>query len=326
MYKIYAGYLDNNKEILECSSGGIATALSRQVIRNGGYVVGVSYSENFYSARYEISNDEKKLDKFKGSKYIQVEKEGIHKKIENLLEEKETVLFFGLPCMVASLKAFLKKEYDNLITCDLVCHGPTDSGVHREYVEYLEKKYGSKIVDFSVRKKKSNWFPAYLYAKFEDGRIFEKEFYKTEYGFAFKLMGKEPCYHCKYKVDNNLGDIMIGDFLGAKETDPFWNQKGVSVVLVKTEKGEKVLEATEEIRLYSTTFERAVEGNPMIIRSKERKPGREKFEKKFKQRGLIYAAYHSKYLNNEMKDLVMKLIPRPIKAFVMNVYQGFNNS
>ena len=42
-------------------------------------------------------------------------------------EGRKRVLFTGTPCEVAGLKKYLRKEYDNLYTLDLICHGVPSS-------------------------------------------------------------------------------------------------------------------------------------------------------------------------------------------------------
>lgn len=305
---VYAGYLDNDAEILTCSSGGIATALSRKMICNGGYVVGVAYSEDFHSARYEIADRLEQLERFKGSKYIDVDKGTVYQDVKKLLDESNQVLFFGVPCMVAAMRAFLKRDYPNLITCELVCEGPTTADIHTQYIEHLEKKFGSKVVDFSVRRKRDSWTPKYLYAKFENGEVYEKEFRRTEYGFAFKVKGKPACYQCKFKANGSTGDIMLGDFWGVTQEDPFWNKNGVSVIFVHTEKGLDLLKATERVVLFQSNFERAVAENPMVVRSRTPRPEKKKFEKLLMEKGLIYAAKHSRSLERKTKDFILDLM------------------
>lgn len=316
---VYGGYLNNDKELLECTSGGIATALSRQMIRQGGYVAGVTYSEDFYTAKYKLAYNEEQLEKFKGSKYMEVDRAGIYRDVKALLDEGKKVLFFGLPCTVAGINLFIKREYDNLITCELVCHGPTKAKVHMEYIDYLENKFNSKIIDFSVRRKRNAWFPPYLSAKFENGKVFEKEFYRTEYGYAFKLMGKSSCYHCSFKGNNRTGDIMIGDFLGATEQDEFWNSKGISVIFAHTEKGKRFLKMTKGIQLFETDFEKAITNNLMVIQSREKEPEKEYFEKMFDKKGLIYAVHHSRYFRRKEWIFNIKFIPRSAKHLLKNV-------
>lgn len=317
----YAGYIADEKELMECTSGGIATALARKMIKSGGYVAGVAYSSDFYKAQYEIVHHEDQLDKFKGSKYIEVDKGTIYSDVKTLLDEGHMVLFFGLPCVVAAMRKFLAKDYKNFLAVELICHGPTSSKVHHQYIEYLEKKYNSKVIDFAARKKYQQWTPSYLYAKFENGKSFQDEFSNTEYGYAFRVMGKRRCYNCQFRGNNRTGDIMIGDFWGATEKDVFWNKKGVSAILVQTEKGNQFLKSISEIRLFDTTYEKIVANNPNIINPRQPHPMGEKFEKLFTQYDLFYATKHSKRLRTRLK----RFIPKSLMPYVKKVYRAIKS-
>ena len=266
---VYGGYLDNTAKLLQSASGGIATALSEFVLSQGGYVVGVAYSKDFYKAEYIIIDDISDVSKLKGSKYVDCDKKGIYADVKKLIETGKMVLFFGLPCVIAALYTFIGTKPENLFTCELICHGPTYAKVHSDYIEHLEKKYKSKVVDFSVRHKVDAWEPSYLYAKFENEKTYQKPFYDTEYGYAFSVLGKTSCYNCKFKGNNRQGDIMIGDFWGATDSDEYWNKYGVSSVFAETDKGDALIKATPGIKLFNTTFEKAVEKNPMVIMSKK---------------------------------------------------------
>lgn len=309
----YGGYIKNDRELLECSSGGIATALAKHMIKENGYVAGVAYSEDFYSVKYEIAETEDQLERFKGSKYVEVEKGNIFNDVQEILKRGDKLLFFGLPCTVAALKSFLREDYDNLITCELVCHGPTKAKVHEEYIKHLEDKYKSKVVEFSVRKKEKNRLPIFLYAKFQNGRVFKREFYSTEYGFAFGVMGRASCYRCKFKGNNRTGDIMLGDFWGACSTDAYWNKKGVSIIFAETEKGNAFLKETEDISLYDITLEKAVSSCGMLINTRRTRPEKENFEKMFAEKGLFYAAHHA-------KKPTVRYIPSSLKSLAKRAY------
>lgn len=313
---VYAGYLNSTSELLECTSGGIATALSEYMIDQGGYVAGVVYTDDFYSAEYILTKEKSDLKRLKGSKYIDCHKRSIYANVKSLVDSGEKVLFLGLPCIVAALYKYLGARPENLVTCELICHGPTTTQVHEEYIRHLEGNQQSKVVDFSVRRKKDTWTPGYLYAKFENGQIFEKPFYETEYGFAFSVFGKEPCYCCKFKGNNRHGDIMIGDFWGATDKDEFWNDCGVSSIFAETDKGNDFLTAIPGITLFPTTFQKAVEHNPMVIKSRVRRKEREVFSRLLTERGLIYAAKHSV----SFKTTVKKVVPHRIVSILKKVY------
>lgn len=302
----YAGYVEDDRELLSCSSGGMATALARQMIRRGGYVAGVTYSPDFKEAVYAIVHREEELEQFKGSKYCAVTMGTVYADVKALLDDGKSVLFIGLPCGVAGLRAYLKQDYDGLVTAELICHGPTSAKVHRQYVELLESRFGSSLTDFSVKRKKGAWTPAYLYASFANGAVYERPFYHTEYGYAFSTMARKACYSCQFRGNNRTGDLMLGDFWGVAEQDDCWNEKGVSCILVHTEKGKQLLLETDGVRLFPTTFQKVVAGNPNVIHPRRERPNREKFERLLESRGLRYAVQHSKSLPSRIKGILKR--------------------
>lgn len=305
---VYAGYIDDNVKLLQSASGGVATALSEFWIDNKGVVVGVAYSEDFHSAEYITVREKSDLSKLKGSKYIDCDKKNIYTDVKNMLENGEKVLFFGLPCIIAALYKFIGKRHENLMTCELVCHGPTHKRVHEEYVKRLEKKYRSKIVNFSVRYKKDAWHPPYLRAEFKNGKIFESPFYSTEYGFAFRTLAKESCYNCHFKGNNRQADIMIGDFWGANSSDEFWNKNGVSSIFAETEKGNNFIKEVPSLKLFDTTFERAVAENPMVVVSRKPNKNKDNFSEMLSNKGLFYAVSHSVSFKTKVKKMIKRLL------------------
>lgn len=316
---IFGGYLDDDAKILQSASGGIATALSEYMLQQGGYVAGVAYTEDLYRAEYVIIHDKSDIPRLRGSKYIDCDKKNIYSVVKNLIDSGEKVLFFGLPCVVGALYNYIGSRPENLLTCELICHGPTLPKVHYDYVTFLERKNKSKVTEFSVRYKEDAWTPVYLYAKFENGRVFRKPFYETEYGTAFSVLAMQSCYNCKFKGNNRQADIMIGDFWGAVETDAFWNKNGVSSIFAETEKGNSALQATPGIKLFPTTFEKAVEKNPMVISSRERKNERDKFAELLSEKGLFYAVEHTLSYKKRMVRAVLRLVPSGIRPFIKSV-------
>ncbi len=303
---VYGGYVLDDEELLSCSSGGIATALSKKMIRDGGYVVGVKYTDDFFGAEYLVTQNESDLQLFKGSKYIDADKGTVYEDVKTLLERREKVLFFGLPCVVGAMRSYLGVDYPNLICVELVCHGPTLKEVHKQYINHLENTYGGKITRFSTRYKNGSWTPKYLYAEFENGNKFMEKFKQTEYGYAFSLVSPKRCENCKFKGNDRTADIMLGDFWGAVESDDLYNKNGVSAVLVHTQAGLEFLRSVDEIKLFETTFEKVVRYNQNIIRCANTpdQGEKKKFEALFESKGLIYAAAHSK---SKLRDIKLKL-------------------
>ena len=147
-FAVYGGYLNSNAKILQCTSGGIATALSEFMLQQGGYVAGVTYSKDFHKAEYVIIDNIFDINKLKGSKYIDCDKKNIYSDVKKLIAAGKKVLFFGLPCTIGALYNYIGKRPDNLLTCELICHGPTHEKVHSDYIDFLEKNIEAKYLNF----------------------------------------------------------------------------------------------------------------------------------------------------------------------------------
>lgn len=118
----------------QSSSGGVFTALANEIIREGGVVFGAGFDEN-WEVKHDCTETVEGLSAFRGSKYVQSRIGDSFKKAEQFLKIGRTVLFSGTPCQIAGLKRFLRKEYDNLLTVDFICHGVPSPGVWREYLK-----------------------------------------------------------------------------------------------------------------------------------------------------------------------------------------------
>jgi coenzyme F420-reducing hydrogenase beta subunit len=322
---VYAAYC-NNKEVLKYSaSGGIAAALCIYTVKKGGYIAGVTYTDDYLDAEYILTNDLKDISRIQGSKYIKAKTNNIYIRVKEKLEDGEHVLFTGLPCNVAALKSVLKKDYENLITCELICNGPTKTQIHREYIKHLEEKYDSTISSFSVRYKKFGWPTPYLRAVFRNGKVFEEQFYSTEYGYAFRLCGYDGCYQCKYKGDNRAGDLMIGDFWGAGKRDCFWNRYGVSAVLVHTEKANQLLKSVDCITLFDSSFERVVSRNKRIMTPLARTHERDRFNTLLDEVGLFAAVKQVMPTKRRVKMRIKAFTP-PAFRWVFEKFYDFYNT
>lgn len=141
---VYAVKHKNNEIRLSSSSGGVFTALAESVIDEGGVVFGAKFDDN-WCVVHSYSETKEGLAAFRGSKYLQSRIGDSFKKVECFLKANRKVLFSGTPCQIAGLKRFLRKEYDNLLTVDFVCHGVPSPGVWREYLnEETARQCGRK--------------------------------------------------------------------------------------------------------------------------------------------------------------------------------------
>ena len=73
--------------------------------------------------------------------------------------------------------------------------------------------------------------------------------YSTDYSRMFysNLMLRESCYSCPFTNFNRTSDISIADFWGwTKISDKFNDNKGVSLILVNSDKGIELIDSVSK--------------------------------------------------------------------------------
>lgn len=320
----YSGYYKNDDCLLSCASGGAVSAISEAIIKRGGVVFGVSYSDDFKRAEWKCVDNVEDLWCLRGSKYCDTVKEivinGEAKSLYSVFEEKikkdRLVLFVGLGCDVAALKLFCDSkniDTEKLYTVEIICHGPTYAMVQRQYIEELEHKYNSKIIDFSARYKKDGWTPAYIHAEFDNGYVYEVPFTSSEFHFAFAHLSKNGCYNCKFKGQNHKADIACGDFWGLTKNMSGWNDNGVSVLFVQSQKGNRLIQMIDEniFHLEPADTKLALENNPLYYQCRYKDKYHDKFEEMLKKHGLHYAVEHyPTNFRNRLRREIKKILKR----------------
>lgn len=224
------------------TSGGAFRLLAENVLAEGGAVVGASM--NRLKVGHVVIEDIQQLPRLQGSKYVQSETTGIYKTVEQLLLENRKVLFSGTPCQVDALQRFLGKDYHNLYLVDLICNGVASPRIWKRYTRYLEKKYKSKLLDYSFRDKREHDDGHTIAAVFADGErtwsMYDDKFC-TSYFRGFSL--RKQCASCLYCTEQRNSDLTIGDYWGVEKKYPEMNDgMGTSLVIVHSEKGRKLFE------------------------------------------------------------------------------------
>lgn len=281
----YAGYFRDSNELLKSASGGCAYSIMLHFIEQKSIVYGVQYGDDYRSCYYSKAITLSEIKKFRGSKYIQSQKEYIFRDIKSDLDFGNRVLFIGLPCDVAGLKAFLNKSYKELFTVDLICYGCTSPKVAERYIDYMERKFKSKVKDFTVKDKSSGWENTSLHIEFESGKTFTRIFRNTEYGVLFNKLSNEACTTCNFKGVNRCSELTIGDYWGIRPEDSMYNRNGVSLIFPHTEKAKDLMNELTCMMLEEIETESPRRMNVSIDKSQV--PGeRNKYEDKFIKDGL----------------------------------------
>lgn len=233
-----------------CSSGGIFGAIAKWAISKGGSVFGASFTEDYQGVIHIKAKTEEEIQRLYKSKYMQSDTGLIFKEVKKELENsKAPVVFAGCPCQVSGLKSFLMKDYDNLFTIDILCHGVASPEAYRLFLKEFFGDVESPIKNVDFRSKRFGWACNAVVVAAEDGTE-RVSSHSGDYFNAF-LWGysqRNVCFECKYANKERIGDLTIGDFWGIDKVLPELNdKKGVSLVLANTTKGNHII---QEVKSY----------------------------------------------------------------------------
>ena len=313
--KVYAVRHKDEDTRAASRSGGIFTALSDEVLGKNGVVYGCVLNENFDAVHVRAENKNER-NRMRGSKYIQSSLGDTFRNIKVDLESGEVALFSGTSCQVAGLKAYLQKDYENLICVDIVCHGVPSAKVWDAYLSWQEEKNNSKITGVDFRNKKDFGWRAHnetLY--FENNKVVSSGVFRTIF-YGHNVL-RPSCYECPYKSVIHPGDITIADYWGIENAAPeFDDNKGVSLVLVNNEAGEKMLDKVKDKIIWKETrIEDSLQ--PPLKAPFPQPETREQFWKDFETRDFSYITkkYGGAGFKNGMKRFLGK-VKRKLKRLV----------
>lgn len=263
--RAYAAHNLDKNIVGSSSSGGVFTALAQNVLEEGGVVYGAAFRENFSVAHCRVETADQ-LPVFRGSKYAQSDVALSYRQVCGDLNAGRKVLFSGTPCQVAGLRGFLGKDYSGLLCVDIICHSVPSPKVWQEYLRELQEKTGEKIASASFRDKREGWKEYYLRIGFADGREELRRGNENYYMKAFiqGLSTRPSCYNCSFKGQNRCSDITLGDFWGVENVCPeAFYDKGTSLVLIQSEKGQKVFDKiASQLETLQVDSSAALQGNP----------------------------------------------------------------
>ncbi len=235
--KAYVGRYQDKEKLAQSRSGGAFTMLAEKILSVGGVVYGAVLKHN--EVRHTRISKVGELPSLKGSKYTQSILGDIFKKVKEDLSMGGQVLFSGTSCQVAGLQKFLGRPYDNLLLVDIVCHGTPSPKLFREYIALMEKRYG-KVEEFNFRDKWLGWSGhTESFRTLWKNKHFDEIFTKL---FHSHCCLRPSCYGCTFTNLKRPSDITLADCWGIAEHEPeLFDDKGMSLIIVSTVKGEKAL-------------------------------------------------------------------------------------
>ena len=244
----YAAYTKDEQIRMESSSGGLFTEIAKYVILQGGVVFGAAFDEE-HDVVHTYTESLEGLEAFRGSKYVQSKIGDTYSVARAFLKQGRIVLFTGTPCQIEGLLTFLGREYDNLITQDIICHGVPSPMVWRKYIEYREQTSASATQRTFFRHKKYGWKTYSVRFIFTNRTEYVGSLNEDPYmrGFLADLCLRPSCYACHFKNKYRKSDFTLADFWGIQNVCPEMDDdKGTSLIFVNSDRGAQIFDAVRE--------------------------------------------------------------------------------
>lgn len=318
--EVYAAKNSDDDIRLKSSSGGIFTLLAEQTIKGGGVVFGACWDKD-WNVKHDYIDNISDLQRFRSSKYLQSVIGDNYLKSEQFLKTGRKVMFTGTPCQIAGLKHFLRKEYDNLLAVEIICHSVPSPGVWQQYLTtrlHTLKWNKSDIRNISFRDKKTGWKTYSFVIENKDGNSFIELSSKNAFmrGFLADLYTRPSCHACPAKQLRSGSDLTLGDFWGIESLMPeIDDDKGVSAIIVNSDKGKQVLHNIN-VELYEVQYDELTTRNPALVKSFPITPKRIEF---FKEDGSTFEEKVKRLAKKpfSMKTLAYRIVRKIIPNMVV---------
>lgn len=255
----------------QSSSGGLFTIFAEKTLAEGGVVFGAKFTED-WDVAHSYTENLSSLNDFRGSKYVESYLGDCYSKVKEFLVAQRMVLFSGTPCQIAGLKKFLRQDYDNLLTIELICHGVPAPNIWQEHLAYIRQKHNmTNITAVSFKDKTKGWDnfhmkiigdnnKCYFVPKLEDPYI--KSFFEN-------CSLRNSCFRCCAKKGSSGADITLGDFWRKEYNYPEYDDnKGVSVVIINNPHGKEAWKKiSNKVQFDKVSYEAVILSNRCYVES-----------------------------------------------------------
>ena len=310
----YAAINKDEDVRMRSSSGGMFHALAKWTIEQGGVVFGARFNDQ-WEVVHDYTENIEDIEPFMRSKYVQSRIGDTFKQAKLFLNQGRWVLYSGTPCQIGGLYAYLHKDYERLITADIICHGVPSPTVWQKYINEIVEK--DKIIDVNFRDKKNGWSGRQCITILGKQRCImssEPQLENTYFrGFLKNIYLRRSCYQCAFKTIHRCADITMADFWGVQNVCPQMNDdKGTSLVFCHTTKGLQMIRTlAPHFTMCVQPIEDAVAHNISMVESVEMPSRRKDFFRAFRfTKSFRYAA---RYID---KDKLSKRIVRKMKKLL----------
>lgn len=320
--KAYAAVHKDAEVLAKSTSGGAFTAIADAIFAQGGIVYGAAMLDGMQVKHIRTSSKDD-FEGLRSSKYLQSDTGTTYQMVEQDLKQGKTVLYSGTPCQIDGLKNFLGKDYENLYTADIVCHGVGSQAYFNKYMDFARERYG-KIKALRFRSKEYAGWSCGGVVVVDTSDCLKKIPYRDfdNYYYSYFLSGdiyRKSCYTCKYANTKRVGDFSLGDYWGVEKLHLTLNtQDGCSLLLVNSDKGYRLLEKIHSLILQETPVESAVKQNEQL-KSPSKLPESRK-DRILEYEGMtgvqIQKAYLKNYKKRYLKGRLKSMIPYKVKLII----------
>lgn len=315
--KTWAVSAKNRKTLEKSASGGAFFTLAYHIISEGGVVFGAVFNSD-WSVSHFMAEKISDLKKLQGSKYVQSSTGNCYRLAEECLKKGTKVLYSGTPCQIAGLYGYLGRDYENLTTIDIICHGVPNNHMFQEYLKSL-----GNVTDFRFRDKKLGWgINGTAVVNGKKIKIWQSASPYLYY-FAHGMIYRDSCYICKYADSHRPADITLGDYWGIEKHHPEYLKKGVldssmgiSVVIANSEKGIKLIQKYKNsMNLFDSDFSKVSESNTQLRKPTAKSIQRDEIMKLYHKHGwtAVSERFFKKIGLRKYSSQIKSLIPTSVK-------------
>lgn len=320
--QFYAGQLRCKDDLWDVSSGGAFWAFAETIIDNGGIVYG-AVQENVDIITHIRAEDIEGIKRMRRSKYFQSDTCQTFRKVKEDLGNGKLVLYSGTGCQIAGLTSFLGRSFNNLYTCEVVCHGVPSRKVWKAYRKEKEEHEGKRIIDLVFRDKTIGWSRNQYKITYQDGSIERERSIRQLFhaGYLSGLFYRPSCGCCRFASLPRVSDITLADYWKYKGRFlQLASDLGVSLITINSNKGYDLLSKSSNYLDYEDT-ERglALDSCRHLDEYPIENPDREAFFKLFFEKGYFAAA--QKYIVFTEK----RTITHRLKGLIKRLFKLVNN-
>jgi len=254
-----------------------------------------------FVAKHERINKKEDLWKFRNSKYVQSDPNDTFKQVKDDLNKNLTVLYSGTACQIEGLKRYLQKDYENLITVDVICRSVPSPLLWKKYIQEKNKFKNIKRVYF--REKIYGYKYSNLCMHSKNTIVYKNGIDTDPYLRAFfsNISSRPSCYNCKFKEQYHKADFTIWDCFDVDKYDESFNDDmGTTRVLINTKIASNIFrELSKNHKVKKVIVNKLINGFHQMFNSIKYNSNRENF---------FYE------LNNkECKEVLNKYFPNKFK-------------